>query len=105
MTAAAYVSEAVYWAKAICRQECRRPGDYKAAIKRAARKAQVSGTLLWNLNYRVPKTISVNDYVALGEYYQRTYREERGKVEVHTAFGRALLAAADALAGETGDLT
>ena len=99
----AYVEEARNWARELVRNEARFPGDYGPAMKRMARKAGVPFGAVWSLHYRTPQTIGVEVYVALGAYYgeqHRKYREERAETQPRTALGRALLRAADALAGE-----
>ena len=109
MSAAAFVLEAQSWAKALTKSESRFPGDYGPAMRRVAAKAKVPFGLMWALHYRTPKTISVDAYAQLGAYYveqQRKYRVERNAVAATTPLGRALLRAADRLAGEESeDLT
>jgi hypothetical protein len=105
--AEAFVHEARQWAKELCRQESRGPGDYSNAMRRVARKASVPFGLIWNLHYRPPKTISADIYASLGAFYveqRRRYREETKNIVVTTSLGRALLSAANHLAGEKAGL-
>lgn len=103
-SADAFVQEARHWARELCREESRGPGDYSNAMRRIARKASVPFGLLWNLHYRVPKTISAHLYASLGAFYvdeqHRRYSEEKANIVATTSLGRALLSAAAALAGE-----
>ena len=102
-SADAFVEEARAWAKELCRDLSQGPGDYANAMKRVARRASIPFGLLWNLHYRLPKTIGAHLYAALGAFYideqRRRYREERKNTVATTALGRALLRAADRLAG------
>ena len=102
-SADAFVEEARAWAKELCRDESQGPGDYANAMKRVARRASIPFGLLWNLHYRLPKTIGAHLYAALGAFYideqRRRYREERKTTVATTSLGRALLRAADRLAG------
>lgn len=101
--AASFVEEAAHWARTLVHAESRRPGDYGNAMRRVARKARVPFSALWALHYRLPKSVGVEIYVALGDAVneqRNRYREERQHVEARTALGRALLRAADGLAGE-----
>jgi hypothetical protein len=100
--AATFVEEARDWAKTLVRSECRYPGDYAEAMRRVARRTKVNHGLLWALHYRAPKTVAVDQYAKLAGAVtdaQHAYRAERAAVEPKTWLGRALLGAADALAG------
>ncbi len=101
--AASFVDEAQTWAKALVRAECRFPGDYAGAMRRVARRFQVSHGLLWSLHYRSPKSVAVDQYAKLAGAYanaEHAYRVERNAVEPKTWLGEVLLRAADRLAGE-----
>ena len=105
MNAGTFVHEAQVWARALCRAESRFPGDYGPAMRRLARKTGISFGLIWNLHYRVPKSIAAHDYVNLGAYYleqERRYRAMRGSIEAGTPLGRALLTMADRLDCQDG---
>lgn len=102
MSASAFVEEARDWAKELVRTESRRPGDHKPAMRRVARRVGVTFALLKNLHYRPPKSISVNDYLALYLDYHaneqsRKFREERANTKAKTLLGQILLRTADAL--------
>lgn len=108
-SADAFVEEARLWAKELCRAESRGPGDYANAMTRIARGAAVPFGFLWNLHYRLPKSISAHLYASLGAFYideqRHRYREERTSTVAITSLGRALLRAADRLGSpESGDL-
>jgi hypothetical protein len=104
MAAGAYVNEAREWAHALTRAESRFPGDYGQAMSRVASKIKIPRSVLWNLRYRIPKSISVEHYATLGAAYddrQRSlYKQERAEVSPKTPLGRLLVRAADYLAGE-----
>jgi hypothetical protein len=107
-SAADYVDEAQKWAKSLVRSECRFPGDYSDAMRRIARHTKVPFGLLWRLHYRVPKTIPVDRYALLAEAWANEqcerYRAERRAAEPQTWLGKALVRAADFVAGEEGRL-
>lgn len=105
MSSSAYVEEAQKWAKSIVRDESRFPGDYGSAMRRLASKIGVSFTLLWRLHYKLPKSIDVENYLALAEFFSereqaRKYGEERHEANAKTALGRYLLRSADRISGE-----
>lgn len=105
MSSSAYVEEAQKWAKSLVREESRFPGDYGRAMRSLAEKVGVSFTLLWRLHYKLPKSIDVENYLALAESFgehekRRRYGEARREVAAKTQLGRYLLGFADRLAGE-----
>src|SRR5277367_4373012 len=105
MSSSAYVEEAEKWARSLVRNESRFPGDYGPAMRRLAARVGVSFTLLWRLHYKLPKSIDVENYLAIGEFFsereqRRKYGEERREVTARTRLGRYLLGAADRAAGE-----
>lgn len=103
-SSSSFVEEAEQWARDLVRDECRFPGDYRPAMKRVAARSRVPYGLIWNLHYRLPKTLDVEKYAALGAFYadeqKRKFMSERSKVRATTALGALLLRAADRLAGE-----
>jgi hypothetical protein len=94
--ASAFVQEAESWARALVRSECRFPGDYSNAMRRVAGQIRVPLGVLWNLHYRQPKTIGVENYAALGAAYipeqRQKYKESREAIVGCTALGEALIA-------------
>lgn len=105
MSASAFVEEATDWAKELVHVETKRPGDHKPAMGRVARRAGVSFALLKNLHYRPPKSISINDYLALyldfhANEQPKRYREERAGAKPKTIIGEILLRASDRMVRE-----
>ncbi len=96
----AFVTEAREWAMALVQAEARTLGDHGQAMRRVAESTKVPWTLIFNLHYRLPKTLCVDHYAKLGAHYvalQNRYRADRASVEPKTALGRALLQIADRL--------
>lgn len=105
----AFVAEAERWARHLVHKESRGPGDQLPAMRRVAARARIPFGFVWNLHYRLPKTLDVEKYAALGALYadeqQRRYEADRTETFATTAFGKALMRAADRLGGEEiGDL-
>ncbi len=96
----AFVTEAREWATALVQAETRSPGDHGPAMRRVAAVTKVPWTLIFNLHYRLPKTLCVDHYATLGAHYvalQNKYRADRAAAQPKTALGRALLEIADRL--------
>lgn len=102
MSSSAFVEEAGRWARDLVRAESRFPGDYGPAMRRVASRVGVPFSFLWNLHYRPPKSLDVEKYSALGEFYgeQQRRRYRPGRPEAKTPLGRALVGFADRLVGE-----
>ena len=109
-SASVYVEEARDWARALVTSEQRTAGEVEQAIRNVARRERLSRGTLWSLLYRPPKRIAAEIYFALGRAYElecerqmRRFEIEREKTAPKTRLGAALVRAADALAGETGE--
>jgi hypothetical protein len=91
LEAAEFVEEAAAWAHRLVMDECAKPGDYVAAMRRASEKHSIPHGTLWTLRYKPPKSIAVEDYFAI----LNAYAAERSDAEARTKAGAALLSVAD----------
>ena len=107
-----FVEDAAAMAKRLTNAECDGPGDFLNAMGRVAGRIGVPYGTLWNLRYRKPKEIPVQEYVGiLAEYTKnrRQYEAERDEVAEPSKIGAFLLRIADGahrtaglMAGEAG---
>ncbi len=76
------VDQAEKWARSLVRVEaaCTR-GDLDGAIRRVARRAGVSPTLIWAFHYRKPKDIWGRAYTRLQSAYERERARQLGRIE------------------------
>ena len=101
------VTEAREWARFLVNRESRGPGDRENAIKRVARHSGLTHGFIWSLLYKPPKDMLVSKYeslrravVAECERQENALRHEREITEAKSLIGKALVSAADALAGK-----
>jgi hypothetical protein len=87
LEAAEFVEEAAYWAHRLVMDECAKPGDYVAAMRRASEKHSIPHGTLWTLRYRPPRSIGVEDYFAI----LSSYAAKRSNAEAKTKIGATLL--------------
>lgn len=104
-----HMSQATAWADELIREETRGPGDLDNAMRRVARRANVTHGFLWKLRYRNPKDVLAGQFFNLQrawtELKSRQMRNLRNEIEKNAAlFGdesdpvqaaRALVAASD----------
>ena len=91
LEAAEFVDEAAAWAHRLTLDECQRAGEYMDAMRRVAEIFSIPYGTLWALKYRPPKSISVEDYVAI----LSAYAVKRSDAEARTRIGAALLSVAE----------
>lgn len=105
MSATAYVDQASHLAKRLISREALGPGDTDNAMRRCEQKFGLPYGFLWALRYRKPKRIFVDLYFKLQEAveYQRQQQERKFEhertVEATTRISKALIRAADCVAG------
>jgi hypothetical protein len=90
LEAAEFVDEAALWAHRLVMDECTKPGDYVAAMRRASEKHSIPHGTLWSLRYRKPTSISAEDYFAVFQ----AYAAQGNAAEAKTKMGAALLSVA-----------
>ena len=90
LEAAEFVEEAADWAHRLIMDECAKPGDYVAAMRRASEKHSIPHAL-WSLRYRKPASVSAEDYFAVFQ----AYAAQGNAAEAKTKIGAALLSIAD----------
>jgi hypothetical protein len=91
LEAAEFIEEAANWAHQLVMAETEGPGDYLNAMRRVANRFSVPYGMLWDLRYRKPKSIGVEDYFAI----LSAYAAERSDAEARTKVGSALMSVAD----------
>lgn len=106
MSATAYVDQASTMAQRLVNREARGPGDTDNAMRRCSQKFDLPYGFLWKLRYRKPKRVFADLYFALQEavekqrqQQERLFEHERSIAEAKTWIGKALVSAADAVAG------
>jgi hypothetical protein len=101
LDAVLYVNEAADWAHELVMAECTKPGDYLNAMRRVATRFSLPYGMLWDLHYRKPKSIGVEDYFGLF----RVYTENRNPAEAKTKIGTVLLSVADEIRKHVGSVS
>lgn len=101
------VNDAKGWAKELVRRESRGPGDNFNAMKRVARRHEMSWRIFWTLRYRPPRDLMTGIYEKLRCAYlaecERQERLLRHEIEITKAKGIVAspgLRAAATLVGE-----
>jgi hypothetical protein len=90
LEAAEFVEEAAAWAHRLVMDECAKPGDYVAAMRRASEKHSIPHGTLWGLRYRKPASIAAEDYFAVFQ----AYVAQGNAAEAKTKIGAVLLSTA-----------
>jgi hypothetical protein len=101
------IADAREWAKFLVHRESRGPGDRENAMERVARRHGLTRGLLWSLLYRPPKDMLVSKFMSLQAAYiaecerqENALRHERQITEAKSLLSKALVRAADFVAGE-----
>lgn len=76
------VDKAEKWALALVAAEIAQFSvSMEDAIRRVARRARVTPTLIWSFHYRKPKDVWASAYVRLKEAYERERARQLGRFE------------------------
>lgn len=84
-------SEAKTWARDLVRLETRCPGDTENAMRRLARRYDLSWRVFWTLRYRTPRDVLASVYLKLEAAYRAEIDRQMGLLKHEAAITRLKL--------------